>query len=85
MKYFVYILFFRTINLHPICLPKWNIYDLEGRPTVKKLYRPVQWENHQMLYSLKALHRDSRFTNVWTDLNGPSKFLVCNTIAINFD
>lgn len=66
----------RSINLHPICLPKWNVFDVLGNPVFEKLYRPVQWENYQMLYSLKALQRDVRFYTPWTDVNGPSKFMV---------
>ena len=75
-------LIFRTINLHPICLPKWNVYDIEGKPTNTKLYKSIQWENYQRLYSLKALHKDIRFSNVWTDVNGPSKFLVQCTLDL---
>lgn len=66
----------RSINLHPICLPKWNIFDIEGNPTNEKLYKSVNWENYQLLYSLKALQRDVRFYTPWTDVNGPSKFMV---------
>ena len=73
---------FRTINLHPICLPKWNVYDIEGKPTNTRLYKSIQWENYQRLYSLKALHKDIRFSNVWTDVNGPSKFLVQCTLDL---
>ncbi len=67
----------RTLGLHPICLPKWNIFDIQGKPVNDRLYKSLQWENHQMLYSLKAVHKDVRFSSVWTDVNGPSKFMKC--------
>lgn len=31
-----------------------------------------------MLYSVKALHKDVRFSNVFTDVNGPAKFQKCD-------
>ena len=62
--------------MHPICLPNWKIHDIEGKPINKKLYKPIEWENYQRLYSLKALHREQRFTHAWTDVNGPTKYLV---------
>ena len=69
-------MYFRNINLHPICLPDWERQDSEGKYTYDKLYRYNKWEKYQVLYSLKAMHKDVRFYNVWTDVNGPSKFLV---------
>ena len=69
-------LYFRNINLHPICLPDWERQDSEGKYTYDKLYRYNKWEKYQVLYSLKAMHKDVRFYNVWTDVNGPSKFMV---------
>ena len=69
---------YRNVNLHPICLPKWDPFDVDGNPTIDKLYKPFKWENHQILYSLKAIQRDVRFTSVWTDVNGPDKFVVIN-------
>ena len=69
----------RNLNLHPICLPKWSKVDLEGKPTIDRLYRSTQWEKYQMLYSLKALHKDIRFSNVFTDVNGPAKFQRCDS------
>ena len=71
---------FRNIHLHPICLPDWNRLDEENKPTVTKMYRYTRWEKYQTLYSLKAMHKDARFTNVWTDVNGPSKFVVRFTL-----
>ena len=44
----------RNLYLHPICLPKWNKIDPEGKPTIDRLYRSTQWEKYQMLYSLKV-------------------------------
>ena len=63
-------------------MPKWNVYDIEGKPTNTRLYKSIQWENYQRLYSLKALRKDIRFSNVWTDVNGPSKFLVQCTLDL---
>ena len=74
-------MYFRNINLHPICLPDWERQDSEGKYTYDKLYRYNKWEKYQVLYSLKAMHKDVRFYNVWTDVNGPSKFLVKNSVA----
>ncbi len=62
----------RNSWLYPICLPKF---------AGDKLYPSSRWENYQLLYSLKALHKDARFSRVATDVNGPSKFVVSVEIS----
>ncbi len=57
----------RNSWVYPICLPKFK----GGR-----LYPQSRWENYQLLYSLKAMRKDARFSRVATDVNGPSKFVV---------
>ena len=55
-------IFSRTFHTYPICLPNFN-FGKKGDGEVTMLYPKRNWENYQILYSLKVRQRmrDARF------------------------
>ena len=47
-------MFSRTFHTYPICLPNFNFDKEGGDREVKMLYPKRNWENYQILYSLKV-------------------------------